>query len=315
MSLPWIEKYRPTNLDQIVGNHEAINQFKIIGKTGNIPHLILTGSPGTGKTTSIICLAKTLLQDQYQDAFLELNASDQRGIDIIRTKISEFCKKKVNLPEGRHKIIFLDEVDSMTSAAQQALRRIIEIYTHSTRFTMACNTSTQIIEAIQSRCAIIRFSKIVPKDVEERLKEICDREGKTYTEEGLESIIIASNGDMRRALNSLQSVCTTFNQVTMEAVSKMISQPSHLEMKEVLSLALKHEFNTLNQKISSLISQGYSAQDIIQLFFFLVKDIEMDTVIQLKYLKEIGQTQIYLTQGGDPHLQLLALMARLCLIE
>ena len=171
--LPWIEKYRPSQLNDIIGNSNIINQFKSISKNGNMPHMLLVGPPGTGKTTSIICLAKELLGNNFAEGFLELNASNERGIDVVRNKIKDFCKKKLTLAEGIHKIIFLDEVESMTSIAQQALRRIIEQYTHNTRFSMACNSSNQMIEPIQSRCTIKRFSRIKEKDILKRLKNIC----------------------------------------------------------------------------------------------------------------------------------------------
>ena len=155
-SLPWVEKYRPTKIDDIVGNKDAVDRLTAIASTGNMPNLIFTGPPGIGKTTSVLCLAHTLLGPSYKDAVLELNASDDRGIDAVRNKIKMFAQKKVTLPPGRHKIILLDEADSMTSAAQQALRRTMELYSSTTRFALACNASEKIIEPIQSRCAIVR---------------------------------------------------------------------------------------------------------------------------------------------------------------
>ncbi len=314
IDLPWVEKYRPKNLDNIVGNIGAIQQFKIIATNGNIPHMILSGSPGTGKTTSIICLAKILLENEYQNAFLELNASDERGIDVIRSKITMFCKKKISLPQNRHKIIFLDEVDSMTSAAQQALRRIIELHTTTTRFAMACNTSTRIIEPIQSRCSIIRFSRIDDVSMKSRLIYICKIENIEYTQEGLESIIIASNGDMRRAVNNLQSVYITYGKVNPNMVEKIIDKPNYLVIQKLLKLCFEKKFDEAHQIISKLITEGYSSLDIIQLIFLMVKDNNLDTEIKLKMLSEIGNTQICLIQGGDSYLQLMALISRMIMI-
>jgi replication factor C subunit 2/4 len=149
--LPWIEKYRPEFLSDVVGNSEAVSRLSAIATVGNLPNIILAGPPGIGKTTSILCLAREMLGDSYKNAVLELNASDARGIDIVRNKIKMFAQKKVTLPPGKHKIIILDEADSMTGAAQQALRRTMEIYSATTRFALACNNSTKIIEPIQSR--------------------------------------------------------------------------------------------------------------------------------------------------------------------
>ncbi|KAI5427303.1 hypothetical protein KIW84_032643 [Lathyrus oleraceus] len=148
--VPWVEKYRPSKVVDIVGNEDAVSRLQVIARDGNMPNLILSGPPGTGKTTSILALAHELLGPNYREAVLELNASDDRGIDVVRNKIKMFAQKKVTLPPGRHKVVILDEADSMTSGAQQALRRTMEIYSNSTRFALACNTSSKIIEPIQS---------------------------------------------------------------------------------------------------------------------------------------------------------------------
>ncbi|CAM9780143.1 unnamed protein product, partial [Phaeothamnion confervicola] len=172
--VPWVEKYRPTTLDDVVGNGPTIARLRIIAVEGNLPNVIISGPPGTGKTTSINALARTMLKDAYKNAVLELNASDSRGIDVVRNKIKMFAQKKVSLPPGQHKIIILDEADSMTAAAQQALRRTMEIYSSTTRFALACNISTKIIEPIQSRCAILRFSRLSDEEVRERRRSVSD---------------------------------------------------------------------------------------------------------------------------------------------
>jgi replication factor C subunit 2/4 len=315
MSLPWVEKYRPKILDDIVGNEDAINQFKTISNDGNIPHMILSGSPGTGKTTSILCLAKKLLGDEFNNAFQELNASDERGIDVIRTKITMFCKKKIVLPEGRHKIIFLDEVDSMTSTAQQALRRIIELYTNTTRFVMACNVSSKIIEAIQSRCSVIRFSHISDDSMKKRLIEICNYENVEYDDDGLNLLILCSNGDMRKAINNLQSVYITFGKITEKNVNSIIDKPDELLLKKILIHCFNNKFDDANEILFDLIIKGYSSLDIIQSFFNIIKDYDIDQNIKLKILSELGMTQVNLINGADSYLQLLAFIARIILIK
>eukprot|EP01015_Nassula_variabilis_P015103 TRINITY_DN2260_c0_g1_i2.p2 TRINITY_DN2260_c0_g1~~TRINITY_DN2260_c0_g1_i2.p2 ORF type:complete len:175 (-),score=40.32 TRINITY_DN2260_c0_g1_i2:62-586(-) len=161
----WLEKYRPKTLEEVQGNPDTITQLKVIAEEGNVPHMILVGPPGIGKTSSILCLARTLLKDQFQAAVLELNASDERGIDVVRDRIKSFAQKKVTLPEGLHKIIILDEADSLTDGAQQALRMIISDYSDTTRFVLSCNDSTKLIDAIQSRCAILRFAKLNDEQV------------------------------------------------------------------------------------------------------------------------------------------------------
>ncbi|PKI65314.1 hypothetical protein CRG98_014278 [Punica granatum] len=174
--MPWVEKYRPSKVVDIVGNEDAVSRLQVIARDGNMPNLILSGPPGTGKTTSILALAHELLGPNYREGVLELNASDDRGIDVVRNKIKMFAQKKVTLPPGRHKIVILDEADSMTSGAQQALRRTMEIYSNSTRFALACNTSSKIIEPIQSRCALVRFSRLSDQEILGRLMVVLEAE-------------------------------------------------------------------------------------------------------------------------------------------
>lgn len=232
---PWIEKYRPEVLHDIVGNVEAVERLQAIARLGNLPNIILAGPPGTGKTTSILCLAREMLgEDVYKQAVLELNASDARGIDVVRNKIKMFAQKKVTLPPGRHKIIILDEADSMTAAAQQALRRTMEIYSSTTRFALACNNSTKIIEPIQSRCAILRYSRLTDAEVLMRLQAVIEKEKVVYDDSGLEAIIFIAEGDMRNALNSLQSTVSGFGFITAANVFKVCDQPQPVKLKIVL---------------------------------------------------------------------------------
>lgn len=313
-TLPWVEKYRPQTLEDIVGNTCAIQQFKSIAKNGNIPHMIFSGAPGTGKTTSVICLAKNLLGDKFYDAFLELNASDERGIDIIRSKISMFCKKKISLPEGRHKIIFLDEVDSMTSPAQQALRRIIELHAQSTRFVMACNTSTKIIEAIQSRCSVLRFGRIDDESMYERMVKVCQLEKAKYDEDALKFLIQNCDGDMRNAINNLQAILTTYEEVTEEHVRDIIDKPDTIIIDNLLDKCLKKDFDGANEIATELVEHGYSSLDVIQILFISIKSYELEIYKKLKILDYIGDTQMNLINGGDPYLQLMALVSRIILL-
>ncbi|KAJ3132555.1 replication factor C subunit 4 [Physocladia obscura] len=225
-SLPWVEKYRPSVLSDIVGNEDTVARLSVIARDGNLPNIIISGPPGIGKTTSILCLAREMLGSQYKEGVLELNASDDRGIDVVRNRIKMFAQKKVTLPEGRHKIIILDEADSMTPGAQQALRRTMEIYSSTTRFAFACNMSSKIIEPIQSRCAILRYSRLSDSQLLKRLIEICRVENVDYVPEGLEAIIFSAEGDMRQAINNLQATHSAFNFVSYDNVFRVCDQPS-----------------------------------------------------------------------------------------
>jgi replication factor C subunit 2/4 len=168
-----------------------------------MPNLILVGPPGTGKTSSTMCMARQMLKECVKNAVLELNASDDRGIDVVRDKIKGFAHQKVTVPPGMHKLIILDEGDAMTESAQQALRMIMTEYSSTTRFAIACNDSSKIIEPIQSRCAIVRFTKLNDEEILERLKVVLDKEGINHTNDGLEALIFTADGDMRFALNNL----------------------------------------------------------------------------------------------------------------
>jgi len=201
---PFVEKYRPLVLGDIVGNTDTVERLKVIAEEGNMPNIIIAGPPGTGKTTSVMCLARALLGPAFKDAVLELNASDDRGIDVVRNKIKMFAQKKVTLPPGRHKIIILDEADAMTKAAQQALRRTMEIFSSTTRFALACNNSTKIIEPIQSRAAILRYTKLTNQQVATRLLQVIEAEKIPYVENGIEALLFTAEGDLRNALNNLQ---------------------------------------------------------------------------------------------------------------
>lgn len=215
-SIPWIEKYRPNTLSEIVGNSEIIESLKQFVLKETIPHLLLTviiiikGPPGIGKTSSILAITKELLGEKYRSACIELNASDERGIDVIRKTIKDFASQKSNI-ENREKIIILDEADSLTEQAQQALRVIMEEHVGTTRFALACNDSTKIIEPIQSRTTIIRFTKLNEYDIKKRLEYVINKENIAIDEIALDILVNYSEGDMRIALNNLQSASIVLN--------------------------------------------------------------------------------------------------------
>ncbi|KAF8516704.1 P-loop containing nucleoside triphosphate hydrolase protein [Hysterangium stoloniferum] len=311
--LPWVEKYRPLVLDDIVGNADTIERLKVIAKDGNCPHIIISGMPGIGKTTSIHCLAHQMLGDAYKDGVLELNASDERGIDVVRNKIKVFAQKKVTLPPGRHKIIILDEADSMTAGAQQALRRTMEIFSNTTRFALACNMSNKIIEPIQSRCAILRYAKLRDTEILERLLEICEAEKVEYNEDGLTALIFTAEGDMRQAINNLQSTHSGFGFVNGENVFKVCDQPHPVIVQGILRACGKGDINVAMEKLDELWGQGYSAVDIVVTLFRVVKTFDdLPEYTKLEYIKEIGFTHMRILEGVGTLVQLGGLMGRLC---
>jgi len=312
--LPWVEKHRPRRLGDVVGNVETVDRLKVIAKNGNMTNVIIAGPPGTGKTTSVMCLARELLGDALVgNAVLELNASDDRGIDVVRNKIKMFAQKKVNLPKGRHKIIILDEADSMTSGAQQALRRTMEIYSNTTRFALACNLSNKIIEPIQSRCAILRFTRLPDEQVLKRIKEVLELEKvPAYTNDGLEALLFTAQGDMRHALNNLQSTWAGSGAITAENVFKVVDQPHPIVVQKILETCVAGDLKAALDLLKGLWGQGYAAVDIIGTFFRVTKNADVDEKKKLAFLKEIGFTHMRIGDGVDTLLQLNGLLARLC---
>ncbi|WVO21510.1 replication factor C subunit 4 [Cryptococcus decagattii] len=310
--MPWVEKYRPVLLDDIVGNSDTVERLKVIAEDGNLPHIIISGMPGIGKTTSIHCLAHALLGEAYKEGVLELNASDERGIDVVRNKIKSFAQRKVTLPPGRHKIIILDEADSMTAGAQQALRRTMEIYSNTTRFALACNMSSKIIEPIQSRCAILRYSKLNDAEVLKRLKEICDMESVKHNDEGLAALIFTAEGDMRQAINNLQSTWSGFGFVSQDNVFKICDQPHPIVIRQMIKDCQHGKIDEALARVNALWDQGYSAVDIVVTVFRVVKGMEeLPEYLKLEFIREIGWTHMRILEGVGTLVQLGAMIARL----
>lgn len=314
-NVPWVEKYRPTEFSQIVGNQETVARLGVFARDGNVPNIIIAGPPGVGKTTTILCLARQLLGPAAKEAVLELNASNERGIDVVRNKIKMFAQQKVTLPKGKHKIIILDEADSMTESAQQALRRTMELYSSTTRFALACNSSEKIIEPIQSRCAMLRFSKLSDAQVLAKIMEVCKLEGVEYSEDGLEAVVFTAQGDMRQALNNLQSTYEGFGFVKSANVFKVCDEPHPLLIKDMLNHCVKADIDEAYKVMSHLWKMGYAAEDIVGNIFRVCKTHAMAEYLKLEFIKEIGRTHLLLVQGTSSLVQLSGLLAKLCQVS
>lgn len=262
MQGPWVEKYRPQTLDEVVGQDHIIPRLKRYVEEGNMPNLMFTGPAGVGKTTTALALAKEMLGEYWRQNFLELNASDARGIDTVRNDIKNFSRlKSVGAP---FRIIFLDEVDNMTKDAQHALRREMEMYTKTSSFILSCNYSSKIIDPIQSRCAIFRFTPIKGSQIIKRLKIIAEAENVTATAGALESIVYFAEGDMRRAVNILQASSTIDNQITEESVHEVISKAKPQDVRKIINSALDGKFMEARDLLREvMVVQGTSGEDMI----------------------------------------------------
>eukprot|EP00371_Babesia_bovis_P000739 XP_001609386.1 replication factor C subunit 4 [Babesia bovis T2Bo] len=300
----WIEKYRPGILKDVIGNPEVTRRLEVIAREGNMPNLLLCGPPGTGKTTSILCLAHEMLGNHFKNAVLELNASDDRGVDVVRGAIKNFAKKSVVLPPNKHKIIILDEVDSMTEAAQQALRRIMEIYSKTTRFALACNQSTKIIEPIQSRCAVIRYEPLQDEMILTRLIHICKEENVQYTNDGMEALLFTANGDMRRAVNNLQNVSSGYNLITSQNVYKVCDVPSPELIRKLLQDCLDGQWRPAHEKAEDLLALGHSPFDILMTVRSVLKTLKAPEHILCEFLKTISLSHMTMISGLSSPLQL-----------
>jgi replication factor C subunit 2/4 len=263
-------------------------------------------------------LARELLGDAYKEGVLELNASDARGIDVVRNRIKSFAMNKVTLPPGRHKIIILDEADSMTKSAQQALRRTMEVYSNSTRFCLACNISTKLIEAIQSRAAILRYSKLSHEQILANLLQICKAEEVLYTDDGLEAILFTAEGDMRHALNNLQAANSlakggdSKKMVDQKLVFQVCDQPHPTVVRAVVDACQRGDLEVAIEQLTFLNQKGYSASDIIGTLFKVTKASDTLTEdLKLEFLREIGFCHVRISNGVNSLLQLLGLVSRL----
>lgn len=312
-----IEKYRPQGLNDIVGNQEIVSRLKVVAHTGNMPHLMLSGPPGVGKTTSILCLAMEMLGPMLmRDAVLELNASDDRGIETVRTRIKTFASKKVNLPAGKHKLIILDEADSMTAGAQQALRRIMELHANTTRFALACNLSSKIIEPIQSRCALLRYVQPTAEEMAHRLGQICEAEGIRASPDGMDAILFAADGDLRQAINNLQAAVSGFGPfVTADNVFRVCDSPHPAAVESIVNACLHGELAPACDSLKALCQRGYSTLDTVTTFFRVVRNMQpgpaFPELVQLAYIRAIGETHMRILEGSATRLQLAGMLASL----
>lgn len=311
----WAEKYRPQTLDDMTNQTEIVSRLKMFVQEKNLPHLLFVGPPGVGKTTSILALARDLYGPGYRNFTLELNASDERGIDVIREKVKNFARTAAIASPVSFKILIMDEADSLTSAAQHALRRTMEIYTRTCRFCLIGNYSENIIDPIQSRCSIFRFSPLDEKDMKTYIMNIVENEQVEIIEEGLDAMYQASRGDLRKATNLLQAAAATKAVIDDVSIYEVLGKVSPERVRAMIQQSLEGNFLEAREILRELlIDQGLAPDDIIRMVY---RELMRNTVLseqwKVKLSDKVGEVDYRLTQGARPEIQLSTLLAHLAL--
>ena len=307
----WIEKYRPKTIDEIIGQDETKTRLKGFVESKSLPHLLFAGPPGTGKTSTVITLATEIFgEGNISGNLLELNASDDRGIDIIRNEVKDFAK---TLPiDAPFKIISLDEADALTSAAQHALRRTMEKYVSSSRFVLLCNYPGKIIEPIQSRCAFFRFQRLGDDVIKEQMEYISKQENVDYTSKGLDMLVKVSNGDLRKAINVLQATAATGGKIEETSVLETVGGVDPNEIEKLLNAARNQEFDRAKGKLQDLIFvRGVAGSDIIREINSNITKMDFSDESKLKIIDRLAEVDFRLTEGASPDIQIAALLAHI----
>ena len=305
----WTEKYRPKNLDEVVGQKHVTERLKAYVSSNNMPHLLLTGPAGTGKTTCSLALAKEMFGDEWKGNFIELNASDERGIDVVRGKIKEFART-APLGKAEFKIIFMDEADALTSDAQAALRRTMEKFSKICRFILSCNYSSKIIDPIQSRCAVFRFKPLSKEDVSEFLGMIVKNEGIQIDDDAKEALIHVARGDMRRAVNSLQVAAAQGDKIDIDTIYQTTGLANPEEVKKMLETALSGNFIGARDKLDEIMIEfGLSGQDIIRQIHSSFFELSIGDSEKVRLMDKTGEIEFRIIEGSNERIQLEALLA------
>ncbi|MBR9703678.1 replication factor C small subunit [Candidatus Woesearchaeota archaeon] len=310
----WIEKYRPQSFDEIKGQDEIVSRVQAFVKKGNMPHLMFAGPAGTGKTTLSLVIARVLFGDSWQGNFLELNASDERGIDVVRIKVKDFARTRA-LGDVPFKIIYLDECDALTKEAQQALRRTMENYTHTCRFILSCNYSSKIIDPIQSRCAVFRFKPLPEDALQELVKHIAKKEGLTVDAGATKALIEISRGDVRRLENVMQASASLSNKLTEDLVFSTASVAKPKELVGMLKDAISGKFLPARDALLKImLNYGLSGLDVVKQIQSEIWKLEgVDDKKKLRLVVACGEAEFRMVEGADEFVQLEALMANFAL--
>ncbi|KAM7514827.1 hypothetical protein LguiA_004410 [Lonicera macranthoides] len=309
---PWVEKYRPQSLADVAAHRDIVDTIDRLTSENKLPHLLLYGPPGTGKTSTILAVARKLYGSQMHNMVLELNASDDRGIEVVRQQIQDFASTQSFSfgPKSSVKLVLLDEADAMTKDAQFALRRVIEKYTKNTRFSLICNHVNKIIPALQSRCTRFRFAPLDAVHVSERLKHVIAAEGLDVPESGLAALVRLCNGDMRKALNILQSTHMASQQITEEAVYLCTGNPLPKDIEQISYWLLNESFSETFRRITQMKTiKGLALVDIVREVTMFVFKIKMPSDVRVQLINDLADIEYRLSFGCNDKLQLGSLIS------
>ena len=305
----WTEKFRPSEFIELVGQDEIVKRVEALTKSLNIPHLLFAGPAGTGKSTLALIIVKNLYGQNWKENYLELNASDERGINIVREKVKNFARTK-SLGNINFKIIFLDEADALTPEAQQALRRTMENYSATCRFILSCNYSSKIIDPIQSRCALFRFKLLEKKDIEKVIQKISEKENLLIKPDAMEILYEGSEGDCRKAINLIQATASISPSITKELISTIISNAKPKDIKVVLDYALSGDFQMSREKLLDImLKESISGQEVIKAIQKEIWNLQIEPDIKVKLTEKTGEVEFRIVGGSDPFIQLQSLLA------
>ncbi|KAI8813987.1 P-loop containing nucleoside triphosphate hydrolase protein [Cladochytrium replicatum] len=306
--LPWIEKYRPAALGDLISHQDIISTISRFIDENRLPHMLFYGPPGTGKTSTILAVARKLYGDRmYKSMTLEMNASDDRGIDAVRDQVKTFASTKTVFSTS-FKLIILDEADAMTTAAQNALRRIIEQYTRNVRFCIICNYVSKIIPAIQSRCTRFRFGPLSQVQIQPRLRYVIESENVNISDDGMEALLSLSQGDMRRALNILQAAHSAFDRITADSVYACTGSPLPSDIERISDWMLNQDFETaFNNTYKLKEEKGLALSDIITCLYDYTITLELPAPARAYLLARLAEIEYNLSVACSEKIQLAAL--------
>ena len=310
--LPWIEKYRPTEFADVAGQEDVIRILSSFVAQKRMSHVIFAGPAGVGKTTCALILARKILGESWRSNFLELNASDDRKLDVVRTKIKQFCRSMVS-GDSPFRIVFLDEVDNVWRDTQHALRREMEKYTATSRFVLSCNYSSKLISPIQSRCVVLRFVPLKRNDLIAGLQRIAKTEKLDIDEAAYDAIFYVSQGDIRKATNILQAAHSFGGKVTNDLVYKISGEANPGDIRQLLGLSLESDFTKARDQLRRIVlEQGLSGLDLVTQMHREASNMEISRVKLADLLQLLAEYEFRLVEGSNDLLQCESLVAQIC---